>query len=106
MGRNRRRRHACQWLRGTRAGQERRQVVSGASGVTGSDAIDSQGFEHRPLPRLANGGRTTAVYQGRRGASHNPVEAMGLEPTNLLTASQALYQLSYAPVVGVKIIRA
>jgi hypothetical protein len=26
------------------------------------------------------------------------VEAMGLEPTNLLTASQALYQLSYAPV--------
>ncbi len=28
------------------------------------------------------------------------VEAMGLEPTNLLTASQALYQLSYAPVQG------
>jgi hypothetical protein len=27
----------------------------------------------------------------------NLVEAMGLEPTNLLTASQALYQLSYAP---------
>ena len=27
------------------------------------------------------------------------VEAMGLEPTNLLTASQALYQLSYAPGV-------
>ncbi len=26
------------------------------------------------------------------------VEAMGLEPTDLLTASQALYQLSYAPV--------
>ena len=26
------------------------------------------------------------------------MEAMGLEPTNLLTASQALYQLSYAPV--------
>jgi hypothetical protein len=25
---------------------------------------------------------------------------MGLEPTNLLTASQALYQLSYAPEVG------
>ena len=25
---------------------------------------------------------------------------MGLEPTNLLTASQALYQLSYAPVAG------
>src|SRR5579863_1144736 len=28
------------------------------------------------------------------------VEAMGLEPTNLLTASQALYQLSYAPGCG------
>ncbi len=28
---------------------------------------------------------------------HLRVEAMGLEPTNLLTASQALYQLSYAP---------
>jgi hypothetical protein len=28
------------------------------------------------------------------------VEAMGLEPTNLLTASQALYQLSYAPGAG------
>jgi hypothetical protein len=26
------------------------------------------------------------------------VEVMGLEPTNLLTASQALYQLSYTPV--------
>ena len=26
------------------------------------------------------------------------VEAKGLEPSNLLTASQALYQLSYAPV--------
>ncbi len=25
---------------------------------------------------------------------------MGLEPTNLLTASQALYQLSYAPVAS------
>jgi len=25
---------------------------------------------------------------------------MGLEPTNLLTASQALYQLSYAPVAA------
>ena len=30
------------------------------------------------------------------------VEAMGLEPTNLLTASQALYQLSYAPVAALR----
>ena len=28
------------------------------------------------------------------------VEAKGLEPSNLLTASQALYQLSYAPEAG------
>src|SRR5664280_2669617 len=28
------------------------------------------------------------------------VEAKGLEPSNLLTASQALYQLSYAPVAA------
>ncbi len=28
---------------------------------------------------------------------HHRVEAKGLEPSNLLTASQALYQLSYAP---------
>jgi hypothetical protein len=31
------------------------------------------------------------------------VEAMGLEPTNLLTASQALYQLSYAPGLPVNL---
>ncbi len=30
---------------------------------------------------------------------------MGLEPTNLLTASQALYQLSYAPGVDAYVIR-
>jgi hypothetical protein len=29
------------------------------------------------------------------------VEAKGLEPSNLLTASQALYQLSYAPVYDI-----
>ena len=28
------------------------------------------------------------------------MEAKGLEPSNLLTASQALYQLSYAPEVA------
>ena len=30
------------------------------------------------------------------------VEAKGLEPSNLLTASQALYQLSYAPSCEVR----
>ena len=48
------------------------------------------------------------MHDRQRGATHrrcgftseNLVEAMGLEPTNLLTASQALYQLSYAPSGG------
>ena len=34
-----------------------------------------------------------------------PVEAMGIEPTNLLHAMQALYQLSYAPRWSLKTIR-
>jgi len=40
-----------------------------------------------------------AVLRAERGwrAVTDPVEAKGLEPSNLLTASQALYQLSYAP---------
>ena len=46
------------------------------------------------LPERGTAGPEVAVYQGKR------VEAMGLEPTNLLTASQALYQLSYAPSGG------
>jgi hypothetical protein len=43
---------------------------------------------------------TTAwrISMGRRQVVESVnVEAMGLEPSNLLTASQALYQLSYAP---------
>jgi hypothetical protein len=41
------------------------------------------------------------VSQGSEGLNvGHLVEAMGLEPTNLLTASQALYQLSYAPSGG------
>ena len=46
-------------------------------------------------------GRICGRSQGQAERSsdlHVSVEAMGLEPTNLLTASQALYQLSYAPV--------
>jgi hypothetical protein len=34
------------------------------------------------------------------------VEAMGIEPTNLLHAMQALYQLSYAPEAVLEPIRA
>jgi len=47
------------------------------------------GCQRRGVPslRLAH----NLVYQDFR------VEAKGLEPSNLLTASQALYQLSYAP---------
>ncbi len=33
------------------------------------------------------------------------VEAKGLEPSDLLTASQALYQLSYAPKVTIHVTR-
>jgi hypothetical protein len=40
------------------------------------------------------------LVQKASSSCHLVVEAMGLEPTNLLTASQALYQLSYAPVGG------
>jgi hypothetical protein len=36
-------------------------------------------------------------HRRRAGALGHSVEAKGLEPSNLLTASQALYQLSYAP---------
>ena len=39
------------------------------------------------------------TVHANQGAS-NLVEAKGLEPSNLLTASQALYQLSYAPSGG------
>ena len=42
-------------------------------------------------------GTQPGVTTDRRSDLGFPVEAMGLEPTNLLTASQALYQLSYAP---------
>ena len=49
--------------------------------------------------------RQAALSTARRARSQAQdlrrlVEAMGLEPTNLLTASQALYQLSYAPSGG------
>ena len=49
-------------------------------------------------PRRANGkARHRRMSWLRWFERKLPVEAMGLEPTNLLTASQALYQLSYAP---------
>jgi hypothetical protein len=54
----------------------------------------------------ASGQRSTAHPDKRRacgrgvsvwGMGIRTVEAMGIEPTNLLHAMQALYQLSYAP---------
>jgi hypothetical protein len=62
----------------------------------------------RPRPwKVADVASIVADIQCRRPERGRPkilydlrfcvVEAMGLEPTNLLTASQALYQLSYAP---------
>jgi hypothetical protein len=44
-----------------------------------------------------HGSRTVPIGTAKMQVNDS-VEAMGLEPTNLLTASQALYQLSYAPV--------
>ena len=61
------------------------------------------------LPHPAAGALPDAGQLGRYGVTGTHpasrdrnilVEAMGLEPTNLLTASQALYQLSYAPSGG------
>jgi hypothetical protein len=44
--------------------------------------------------------RKSQNHVGRCHEGNDPVEAKGLEPSNLLTASQALYQLSYAPSGG------
>ena len=55
------------------------------------------GFEHRTLLRLVSANEKTASTRENVVIPTTFVEAMGLEPTNLLTASQALYQLSYAP---------
>ena len=62
------------------------------------------GFERvLPLPRsrsCADNSISAECFQANgKATAYLPelVEAMGLEPTNLLTASQALYQLSYAP---------
>ena len=50
-------------------------------------------------PRLAPMGLRMKARMGLRSPHQGKrVEVMGLEPTNLLTASQALYQLSYTPV--------
>jgi hypothetical protein len=49
-------------------------------------------------------GRSEETADAKTGGGYSTrparlvVEAGGLEPPNLLTASQALYQLSYAPV--------
>ena len=45
---------------------------------------------HRSAP-------VTSVNRDANFGENLLVEAKGLEPSNLLTASQALYQLSYAP---------
>lgn len=56
---------------------------------------------HRTDPRFArNVARGGRIRSPEKARGIGEVEAMGLEPTNLLTASQALYQLSYAPSGG------
>ena len=52
----------------------------------------------RGVPHVAGRERDEPRTKEVRGSNNAVlVEAKGLEPTNLLTASQALYQLSYAP---------
>ena len=48
------------------------------------------------LPALRRSVRGVITH-GSDVTTQAEVEAMGLEPTNLLRATQALYQLSYAP---------
>jgi len=62
---------------------------------------------HRSVRKGSAGVAHTAAYMGDTRTKKSQakydltwdflVEAKGLEPSNLLTASQALYQLSYAP---------
>jgi hypothetical protein len=84
-------------------------AVANAMDLLRVDATVGDGtLRSRPTvlqPTVLHGARGNAGTNGRlkKGAAQlgrSPgilVEAMGLEPTNLLTASQALYQLSYAP---------
>jgi hypothetical protein len=78
-------------------------------------AIRNPDLEHPTVPRCAVGKRSrlpsdaVTTFARNESAERVPdairecfqrvdwVEAMGLEPTNLLHAMQALYQLSYAP---------
>ena len=68
-------------------------VPPGNDGIPYAKIVNWEGMEPGSVSRILHPGwrQKTAFYLGFR------VEAMGLEPTNLLTASQALYQLSYAP---------
>jgi hypothetical protein len=76
-------------VRGEAATPDRRQAVVLPSL---SERVGGDGGNRQLIYATLAAGPQVAGF--RAGFS---VEAMGLEPTNLLTASQALYQLSYAP---------
>ena len=52
------------------------------------------------MPLIVAGSAATESVRSGTSDLDLRVEAKGLEPSNLLTASQALYQLSYAPVAA------
>ena len=66
-----------------------------AEGRRRSQPTRRRGPDLQPNPRNSVRDASGHLYAISRDTTK--VEAMGLEPTNLLTASQALYQLSYAP---------
>jgi hypothetical protein len=83
------------------------RAVADAMDRVRADAIGEDGTQRTRPIGLVDGREIAGTNRGaevgtqkRAFSSEKMVEAMGLEPTNLLTASQALYQLSYAPSGG------
>ena len=85
---------------GARSGDKVDICLPAQSGVSFRAKASTQGFEQQRLPPLGKANAIQPVNWDNVVFPTTSVEAMGLEPTNLLTASQALYQLSYAPVAA------
>ncbi len=78
----------------------RRDPSMSAWNITGTPRKQGMAPEGRRRTTAPERRETTQGRVSPVGTRVSLVEAMGLEPTNLLTASQALYQLSYAPSGG------
>ncbi len=72
--------------------------IEGVTGIELSDPMAQLMADDLVDQIEAQMANPAGVQHGGGSRMIDLVEAMGLEPTNLLTASQALYQLSYAPV--------